>query len=98
MPSGSNVVEAAMSKITQWTKSPDGASGSFTIRASDLAADGTPLKLKAGDLSSPEQVNPTGIRVLLVKAELLSVIPQSPTAGVKSAKQTGPSSAIKRQA
>lgn len=77
-------------------KLPEGASGSLTISASDLTEGGTLLQASAGDLSSPEQVNLTGMCVLLVKAELLSLKLLCARADLAIVSKAGAKSAIRR--
>jgi hypothetical protein len=61
-----------MFQPTEWVKSPDGASGSCTIRASERVPSGRELQLSGGEAFSPSQEYFLGIGCPSAKAELLS--------------------------
>jgi hypothetical protein len=61
-----------MFQPTQWVKSPDGASGSCTIRATDRVPSGTEAQLSGGEALSPSQEYLSGIGCPSSKAVLVS--------------------------
>src|SRR6266540_2623306 len=69
--SGRSRRDAGISKRTQWTQSPRGASGSLTIRASEAVRSGTPVQKRAGETSFPSQVYCRGMRPPFSNAVLL---------------------------
>src|SRR3990170_3710131 len=60
-PSGKDRAPAGRLNSTQWVNTPLGASGSSMISANDCVPSGTSLQERAGETSSPSQVNRVGI-------------------------------------
>ena len=50
-----------MFQATQWVKSPEGASGSWTIRARERVPSGRKFQVSGGESLSPSQVYFSGI-------------------------------------
>src|SRR5271156_4541647 len=70
VPASRRCVRAGRSYSTQWTQSPDGASGSSTTTAIVWVFLGTPVHPSGGDWSAPVQVYAAGIVAPAAKAEL----------------------------
>ena len=62
----------SMFHATQWMKSPEGASGSWTTRATDCVPSGRKLQASGGDTSAPSPVYFAGIEAPSAKAVLVS--------------------------
>jgi hypothetical protein len=61
-----------MFQPTQWVKSPDGASGSWRMRARDRLPPGREVQLSGGEALSPSQEYLSGIGCPCSKAVLVS--------------------------
>jgi hypothetical protein len=61
-----------MFQATQWVKSPEGASGSWTTRARELVPSGGEDQVNGGEAFSPSQECFLGIGWPSSKAELVS--------------------------